>query len=209
VLDRALRTLVWPRRTIAAAVGESGPAWPAPVLLGLVWPVALVVALSVIGVRLSNPLVPAMAAVVRFPPRLSLPSAFALYAALLAGWRILAALLVALAPTFEGRRDARAAMTVATAACTPLWMSGLAVLCASVRGLDFIPALAQTAGILYGAVIAVRATPPHLGTPPPKAWGHALLAAGLALLAGFVIRQVLASGVPSGFSGGPWPGVRF
>src|SRR5262245_61217708 len=82
MLVRALRTLVWPRRTIAKAVAESGPAWPAPAILGLLWPIALVITLSVIGVRLVHPLVPALATVVRFPPRLSLPGAIAIYVAL-------------------------------------------------------------------------------------------------------------------------------
>jgi hypothetical protein len=105
-------------------------------------------------------------------------------------WWLLSFVLLKLAPKFGARSDANGARKAAAYMATPIWLAGALALFQSIPYLGIVTAAGQIAGLAYAVFLGMQTLPLLMGTPEPKAVGHAL--AGLALTA---VAAIVATAV--------------
>jgi Yip1 domain len=137
------------------------------------------IGMTLIGV--SVPLVGTM----RIPIGAALVNAILGYALGLAGIFILSLIINALAPTFDGKKDATAALKVAVYTYTPVWLIGV---------LSIIPLLGMLTLIaaLYAVYLLYLGLPNLMKNPEEKSIGYTALVIVSAIVLGIVVGAIVA-----------------
>jgi hypothetical protein len=157
------------------------------VLLAAIGPIASVIGMSVVGIRL-----PFMGSF-RMPITTAVASALVSYVLTLAGVYVLALIIDALAPTFAGEKNLTQAFKVAVYSYTAGWVAGVFVI---------IPALGVLGilGLLYGLYLLYLGLPVLMKSPQEKSVGYTV-----AVVVAAVVIVVIISIVSRAFVSYPTP----
>jgi len=164
-------------------------AFPAAFLaLFFVWPVASIIGLSIIGINIP------FAGTYRVPLMSAIGQAVVTYVLALAGVYVLALVIDALAPSFQGTKSQIQALKVAAYSSTAAWLAGV---------FNLIPVLAflQILG-LYSLYLLYLGLPVLMKVPQDKA----LIYTVVVIVAAIVIFGVIGA-VGSSFVSYPSPGM--
>ena len=167
---------------------------PYVAVLAALGPIASFLSTGLIGVYVSGVSIFGMTVpghFVRQPISALFMSIFS-YALSIAAWWFYGFILATLAPSFGGRKDMGAALNVAACSMTPMWVVGALgifnVMPLLAMLLFWLPAIGA---LVYAVMIAIWAVPLLLGTPEPKAPGHALAAGAIAFVSAGVAGAII------------------
>ncbi len=142
--------------------------------LAAIGPVAQLIGFSVFGVSLPGPNY-------RVPIGAGLTSAIVSFALALAGTYVLALIIDALAPTFNGQRSQAQALKVAAYSSTPYWLAGIFAL---LPGLWILSLLG-----LYSVYLLYLGLPVLMKAPRDRALAYT----GVVIIAGIVLGIVIST----------------
>jgi hypothetical protein len=181
-LVERVRQLLWrPRQSLPLTLAESGSARSVVgsyvVWLAAIGPLALFLSDGLIGAwhaptTIFNTIIPG--GWVR-APRPALVEMLLAWALGIGAWAMLSTAMTLVGPRFGGLSDLPGAHKAAAYTLTPLYVAGAAWLFGSVPYLTWLPGVALVAGVAWAAFLGSLALPLHLGTPDPRAPGHALV----------------------------------
>ncbi len=100
---------------------------------------------------------------------------------------IMAHIVNALAPTFEGRKDLMQALKVTAYAWTAAWVAGIAVI------VPWLGWLIGLAGMAYSIYLLYLGLPQTMHCPPEKSLGYTAISALLAILLGWLLAVLLGA----------------
>jgi Yip1 domain len=192
LVDRAKQVLLSPRTEWVVIDGEQTTAqalyreYIAP--LAAIGPIAQLIGYSVVGIS-----VPYLGTY-RVPFGSALGAAVVTYLLTLAGTYVLAVIIDALAPTFNGQRNQMQSLKLAAYASTAAWVAGIFLL---IPGLSVLVVLS-----LYSVYLLYLGLPVLMKTPREKAMPYT----GVVTLAAIVLFMVIGM-VMGRFSGIPHAGV--
>lgn len=162
--------------------------------LAAIGPIATFVGLSFVGITL--PFVGA----IRVGPVSGLVQAVLSYAFALVGILAIATIVDALAPSFAGRKDARAALKVTAYSYTPTFVAG---------ALSVFPLLAplQVLAACYACYLLYLGLPVLMGVPRAKAPGYLAAVVACAIVVGVVFAGVLGTIRATSYASGSALGI--
>lgn len=156
--------------------------------LAAIGPVASIIGFSLIGVNVP------FVGTYRIPLMTSISRAVVAYILALVGVYVLALIIDALAPTFQGKKDAIQALKVAAYSSTAAWLAGI---------FSLVPAIVflQILGI-YSFYLLYLGLPSLMKVPQDKALGYT----AVAVIAAIVIFAVIG-GISNAFISYPVPRI--
>ena len=182
VVDRAKNIVVAPRTEWVAI--EAEPTTINDIYKGYVVPLALIPAIAgFVGASIIGMNVPG-AGTVRIGFFAGLVGAILQFGLSLALVYVLALIIDALAPTFDGRKNMLSAYKVAAYSATPTWLAGIFAL---IPSLSFLSLLG-----LYGIYVLYLGLPRLMAAPEDKAMPYAVVVILAAILLSMVFGALLA-----------------
>jgi hypothetical protein len=181
LLDRVKRILLTPKQEWE--VIDTEPATPASLYTGYILPlaaigpIAQVIGYSVFGIRFFG-------GVYRVPIGSAITGAIVSYVLSLIAIYVLALIIDALAPTFNGTKNQIQALKVAAYSATASWVAGIF---AAIPGLRFLGILG-----LYSLYLLYLGLPILMKSPKEKALGYTVVVI-LAAIVLFVVIGIVAS----------------
>ena len=158
---------------------DTEPATPAGLYTGYILPLAAIGPVAqVIGYSVFGMTVPFMGTY-RVPLGSAITSAVVTYILTLVGTYVLALIIDALAPTFNGQRNQVQALKVAAYSSTASWVAGIFALIPGLRLLSILG--------LYSLYLLYLGLPILMKSPRERAVGYT----GLVVLAGFVLFMII------------------
>jgi hypothetical protein len=192
LVDRVKRILLSPRTEWQVIDAE--PTTPAQLYTGYIMPLAAIGPVAqVIGYSVFGITVP-LVGTYRVPIGSAITSALVSYVLVLVATYVLALIIDALAPTFNGQRSQIQALKVAAYSSTASWVAGIFLLIPGLRLLTILG--------LYSLYLLYLGLPVLMKTPPEKAVTYTvvvvLAAIVLFVLTGLVAGRFLA--LPTGMT---------
>jgi len=192
LIDRAKNIIMQPKQEWT--VIDTEPATVGSLYTGYIIPLSLASTLAaMIGMAVFGISVPIFGTI-KVPLGTALGGAAVRFVAGLIGIYILALVIDALAPTFNGTKNTLQALKVATYSYTAAWVFSL---------LAIIPALAIIGGLLglYSLYLLYTGLPTLMKSPPEKALGYTALVIVVGIILFFCVGylvNLLGFGIPTG-----------
>ena len=181
-VQRAKDILLKPKETWDAIDGEEASVQslyvPYVLVLAAIGPLATLIGEQLFGHRFLN---------ITYHPPLggAIISAVLIYALTLAAVYVVALVIDALAPTFDGRKDRIQALKVAVYSATAGWVAGIFSL---IPGLALLGMLAS----VYGLYLLYLGLPRLMKAPQEKAIGYTVVVVVVTILCFFVISAIIS-----------------
>jgi len=151
--------------------------------------IAIVAALPAIAFFIRNSLIGtgALGITVRIPIGIGLVQMVLHYVLALVAAYLVALIINALAPTFDGQKDQVQALKTVAYSWTAGWVAGIAVI------LPWLGWLIAIAGAIYGIYLLYLGLPQTMKCPPDKAGGYTAVSMIIAIVLSWILYLIVAS----------------